>query len=234
MKQPGFDLALDTSWRGGCFALGLAGRVVAGRLDGERSHASDLLERIANELNQLGQAPEQLHLTVVGLGPGSFTGLRVGVATALGLARGSGGPLVGVPSVEVQCASVLRPNERALAVSDARGGRFTLAGYERDPAGALGCWLEPRAETLDPWRAAVRSALEQATGHPTPCRLLSDPACAEKLEPDLGERAEAPPPPDGRLLLELGRHKHATAGPDDPAAVRPLYLFPFEAKPRKR
>lgn len=229
MSQPGFDLALDTSWRGGCFALGLDERVVSGRLDGERSHASDLLERIADELRELGQAPEHLHLTVVGLGPGSFTGLRVGVATALGLSRGSGGPLVGVPSVEVQCAAVLAPNERALVVSDARGGRFTLAGYGRDGEGVLSCWLDPRAETLEPWRSAVRAALEQG-----PCRLLCDPACAEKLDPKVAERAEAPPPPDGRLLLERGRHKLATQGPDDPATVRPLYLFPFEAKPRKR
>ncbi|MHC4378843.1 MAG: tRNA (adenosine(37)-N6)-threonylcarbamoyltransferase complex dimerization subunit type 1 TsaB [Planctomycetota bacterium] len=229
MNEPGFDLALDTSWRGGCFALGLGDRVVAGRLDGERSHASDLLERIAVELSGLGQAPEHLRLTVVGLGPGSFTGLRVGVATALGLSRGSGGPLVGVPSVEVQCAAALAPNERALVVSDARGGRFTLAGYARDAEGALSCWLEPRAETLEPWRSAVRAALEQA-----PCRLLGDASCAERLDPELAERVEAPPPPDGRLLLERGRHKLATQGPDDPALVRPLYLFPFEAKPRKR
>lgn len=229
MSEPGFDLALDTSWRGGCFALGLGDRVVAKRLDDERSHASDLLERIAAELSVLGQAPEHLRLTVVGLGPGSFTGLRVGVATALGLARGSRGPLVGVPSVEVQCASVLAANERALAVSDARGGRFTVAGYERDSSGNVSCWLEPRAELLDPWRSSVRAALESA-----PCRLLCETACAGKLEPDLAERAEPPPPPDGRLLLERGRHKLATQGPDDPAAVRPLYLFPFEAKPRKR
>lgn len=229
MSEPGFDLALDTSWRGGCFALGFEERVVEGRLDGERSHASDLLERIGAELEASDCAPDRLALTVVGLGPGSFTGLRVGVATALGLSRGSGGPLVGVPSVQVQCAEVLGPGQRALAVSDARGGRFTLAGYERDGRARLSCWMEPRAETLEPWRASVRAALEDAD-----CRLLCDPACAEQLDSDLGQRAEPPPPPSASLLLELGRDKHARQGPDDPAAVRPLYLFPFEAKPRKR
>ncbi len=229
MSAAGFDLALDTSWRGGCFAIGLGERVIAGRLDGARNHASDLLERIASELSSAGCSPADLRLTVVGLGPGSFTGLRVGVATALGLVRGSGGPLVGLPSVQVQCAEVLGPGERALAVSDARGGRFTLAGYERDADGRLSCWLEPRAETLEPWRAAVAAALEDPA-----CRLLGDPDCAANLAPELAERAEALPPPDGERLLRMGREHCARHGSDDPARVRPLYLFPFEAKPRKR
>lgn len=225
-----FDLALDTSFRGGTFAIRAEQVRYEGGLDGERQHASDLLQRIGTSLKTLGLEPAGLRTTVVGLGPGSFTGLRVGVATALGLARGSGGALMGIPSVQVQAAQMLAADQRVLAVSDARGGRFTLAGYERDGAGCLNCWLPPRAEKLDPWRASVLSALGEA-----PCGLLADDSSREQLGPDVpATLVDAPRAPEATLLLELGLERLATEGPDDPDNVRPLYLFPFEAKPRRR
>ena len=78
----------------------------------------------------------------MGLGPGTFTGLRVGVATARGLAHSRGIELVGVSSLQALALGALRPsaartaaNARvALAVIDARRGEVFAAAYERGPA----------------------------------------------------------------------------------------------------
>ena len=58
--------------------------VVAEVLGGERPHACDLLPALEQLLARLGAAPADLATILVGTGPGSYTGLRVGVATALG------------------------------------------------------------------------------------------------------------------------------------------------------
>ena len=67
----------------------------------------------------------------VGIGPGSYTGLRVGIATAQGIARGLNIPLAGCDSLEALAASELKDDGKAFAVIDAHRGNIYTGLYER-------------------------------------------------------------------------------------------------------
>ena len=98
-------LALDTTTRGGSVALVDGDRVVDERAgDASRSQG----ERLPGELEQLGAPWPTIDVFAVASGPGSFTGLRIGIATMQGLALVNGRPVVGVSALEAlaQLASV--------------------------------------------------------------------------------------------------------------------------------
>lgn len=97
----GAVLGLDTSSAAGSIALVLQGRVLGG-LDvaGGLDHSVRLLPGVEFLLQRLRLRPADLAAVAVSVGPGSFTGVRVGLATALGLARAAGIPAVGVGSLE--------------------------------------------------------------------------------------------------------------------------------------
>lgn len=94
---------------------------------GERPrHTTRLLELTGSVLGQAGLDAGQLDRIAVGIGPGTFTGLRIGIATARGLGFGSGAELVGVGSLRALCTAVEGP---AVAVLDARRSEAFVAVY---------------------------------------------------------------------------------------------------------
>lgn len=106
-------------------------------------HATRLLEMARGLLEQAGIGWGEIDRIAVGLGPGTFTGLRVGVATARGLAQSLGAELVGVSSLQALAQGAFadatdrgEPLDRVLAVIDARRGEVFAAAYERGSEGA--------------------------------------------------------------------------------------------------
>ena len=94
-------LALDTSGPVGSVALRRHGRLLGERtLDTHHHHSALLLPTIDELLRANGLAPRDVELWAVGLGPGSYTGIRVGIAAAKGFALAYGRPLAGAGSVE--------------------------------------------------------------------------------------------------------------------------------------
>ncbi len=103
-------------------------------------HATRLLEMADELLARAGIAWSAVDRIAVGLGPGTFTGLRVGVSTARGLAQSLAGELVGVSSLQALAHAALAPVRTApsavLAVIDARRGEAFAAAYlGGDPRG---------------------------------------------------------------------------------------------------
>lgn len=94
-------------------------------------HAQRLLVLIHTLLEQAGSSWEQVDRIAVGTGPGTFTGLRIGIATAQALAAASDTPLVGVStlqSLESAALAALTSSRPVLAVIDARRGEAFVAG----------------------------------------------------------------------------------------------------------
>ncbi len=176
-------LGLDTATAATAVALRLADGTVVERRDdpspgAHPGHATRLLSMAAEVLAGAGVSWGQIERIAVGLGPGTFTGLRVGVATARGLAHSRGIELVGVSSLQALALGALagpggeepggrsgaaRP-EVVLAVIDARRQQVFAAAYERGPAG-LPRELTPAA-ALAPERLAelVADTRERGAG----------------------------------------------------------------------
>jgi tRNA threonylcarbamoyladenosine biosynthesis protein TsaB len=103
-------------------------------LDETRRHTEVLTSGIAEALGELGLSPRDLNAIVVDVGPGLFTGLRVGVATAISLGQALNVPLVSVTSLELLAWGAWRAGVRGTLVSAVDGRRgevfvqtFTLA-----------------------------------------------------------------------------------------------------------
>jgi tRNA threonylcarbamoyladenosine biosynthesis protein TsaB len=225
--RPRLAVALETSSARPGLAARRGERLAETPLAGDRPHASDLLPALQALLEQLGAGPAELDAVVVGTGPGSYTGLRVGVATALGLARGAGAALYGVPSLEALAFGELAPGQSAAFLLDARQGELYLARYLREAA-EVRALLEPCVTTA--------AGLEELL--PAGERIYADAAAvrAAGLE---AERARAPERfaqawPRAGALLELGGARLERDGGQSPEQVEPLYLRAFAARARRR
>ncbi len=115
-------------------------------------HATRLLDMARLLLEQAGVGWREIDRIAAGVGPGTFTGLRVGVASARGLAQSLGVELLGVSSLQALAAAALTPDraertpgEHVLAVIDARRGEVFLAAYARGEGFAPRELSEPRA-----------------------------------------------------------------------------------------
>src|SRR5215472_13492250 len=136
-------LAFDTSGAG-CSAalLGVDGKLLARRAEPlARGHAERLMPMIAEILAEAGVAPAALGAIAVTVGPGTFTGIRIGLAAAQGLALAAACPLFGISSFAA-IAGAVPEAERAgrdlvIAIDSRRGDFFvqirTKAGLEGEP-----------------------------------------------------------------------------------------------------
>jgi tRNA threonylcarbamoyladenosine biosynthesis protein TsaB len=94
-------------------------------------HAERVLTLIEVLLAELGWSKSSLDRIAVGIGPGSFTGLRVGIALAQGIALGLDRPLVGVGSLAALASAVAASEPRTrVPVLDARRGELFIAAYD--------------------------------------------------------------------------------------------------------
>lgn len=100
-------LALDTTTRDGSAALVRDGRIVLERRgDGSRSHGERLPGELLAVVVDAGEPLEDVDLFAVAVGPGSFTGLRIGIATMQGLAFVTGRPIVPISALDVLAHAV--------------------------------------------------------------------------------------------------------------------------------
>ena len=191
---------------------------------GERpAHAAQLLPLCNRLLERAGLRFADLDRVAVGLGPGRFTGLRIAIATARGLAHAGGAGLVGVPTLEVLAAGAAAP--AVLAVLDARRGEAFATGYLDGVPTAPAAALTP--ETLE------TLAREAATRHPG---TLAVGDGALRFRPVL-ERAGCTLPPDdaevhrvdAMVLCTLARNGRVSS----PDALLPSYVRAPDAQPAR-
>src|SRR5271156_4431975 len=116
-------LALDAATEGCSAALFCDGEVIGRAIEAGRGHAQELLAMV-EELLASGQASlSMLDGIAASIGPGAFTGVRISVAVAQGLAFGAGLGVVPVTTLEAMALQVLQRDSRlAIACLDARMG----------------------------------------------------------------------------------------------------------------
>ena len=216
-------LGIDTATAIASVGLVTDGGVIVRRQPMASSHARTLLPLVDEVLGAGGIDVAGLDLLAVSIGPGSFTGLRIGLAVVKGLALASGVPVVGVPTLEAY-ARALGPRDGAVwPVLDARKGEVYAAGYR---------WQHGELEEIAA-PAALAPASLAATLRP-PCTLVGDGVDAyadlwSGIAGVTGLRL-ADHPPDGAVVARRGAALLAADGPADLSALEPRYCRRSEAE----
>lgn len=216
-------LAVDTAL-GACSAIlfdaNLNQTIAIETVAMNRGHAEALLPMVDRVMQSAGLDFEELDRFVTTVGPGSFTGLRVGIAAARGLALASGKPAIGVSTLDALAAPFVTETETVpiVVAIDARHGNFYL-----QMVGAGGRKLvTPRVATL---AEAIRAA---AIGL---VRIIGSGAdlIASQWPPDLPAPllVDARAAPDIAWVARLGAMTDASTSPP-----KPLYLRPPDARPQ--
>ena len=137
-------LSIDTATPDAAVVLLSGGRIFEEALPSERRASEELLPAIRRVLAAAGAALEDCSRIAVCAGPGSFTGVRVGLATAWGLSRAAGIPLEAISTLEALAETAREDaagaDRRVLAALEAGRGElvcraYTLAGPRAEPAG---------------------------------------------------------------------------------------------------
>ncbi|GGE21855.1 tRNA (adenosine(37)-N6)-threonylcarbamoyltransferase complex dimerization subunit type 1 TsaB [Aureimonas endophytica] len=215
----GAILAIDTAGPRCSAALATASGDVLAKREPElgRGHAERLMAIVAEVLAEAGLAYRDIGRIVATVGPGSFTGLRVGVAAARGLALTLGVPALGVSTLEA-LAEPHGGDCPVLALLDAKRGEAYVAAYDRGGAEILA----PEAIALDALEARLRGL--------TPAPTLVVGSGAFLLE-TMGSLADLPVrDSEGNVRIEAVARLGVMKPPG--AAPSPLYLRGADAKPQ--
>lgn len=225
-------LALETATATCGVAVLVDGDIVAeAHLHRPRVHAKRLTPLIEDTLDHAEIGAAALDAVAVSQGPGSYTGLRIGVSTAKGWALARGADLVGVPTLEAYAAR-LRPVTEAgdvvCALLDARRDEVYAGAYRRAADG-----LTEHAPTtalpvgdLPEWLGTVEGQLW----------LVGDgaPKSEEALASGTTSCTVVPAnetPPSAAWVARCGRQRLDAHGPADLASLEPLYVKDVHATP---
>lgn len=211
-------LALDTATQ----RIGLAlhdGHVILSECTwiGGGRQTAELAPEVALTLRRAGASPRSLSGVAVAIGPGSFTGLRIGLALAKGLSLAHNLPLVGVPTLDILAWSQPRRDEPMLAVLHAGRGRVAGVWYKWKASG----WQATTEPEVMTW-SALKDHLESPT---YVCGELDEEG--REVLASQGHARLAPPALCVRrpgVLAEIAWHKLRSGYDMRPAQVVPVYL----------
>jgi len=184
------------------------------------AHGENLFPWLEQILEKAALEPKDLELIVCALGPGSFTGLRIGLAAAKGLALSAGCPLTGVPTLDIYGSRYRFFPGTVVPVIDARKGRFYAACY--NGGRRTGDFLDILPDDFRTMLAELKNVL--LTG-PNAAMIYTDGTSVPR--PD--HVAILPSSQELPTLLELGIKTFRESGPLADGAG-PLYVRPSEAE----
>ena len=209
-------LILETSGRAGIVGVAVGNTVVASRsLDGAKRHNRDLIPLCGELLAGGGFTAKRLAGVMVGLGPGSYTGLRVGLAAAKGFALATGCEFVAVPTFRTLAAQAPADWPAVEVIADALQGMI----YRQRFGGVGESGLRPPVSELQIVAlAAWDDALDEEVGIGGPG---AEQFRARLTTPRVAVTADCHPHADA--VLRVGRATPALARPEW-FAVEPLYL----------
>jgi tRNA threonylcarbamoyladenosine biosynthesis protein TsaB len=187
----------------------------------KRGHAEALMPLIARVMKQSGVDFARLDRIAVTTGPGSFTGLRVGLSAARGIGLAAHKPVVGLTTLTAYAAPVVGQNAEhpIVSVIDARHEHV----YFQVVSGDGGSLVRPQVATIDEALGASRFGAPHLVGNAA--KLLADRWPADAPPPF---KTDPQPAPDIAWVAWLGAAVTA-----DTAPARPFYLRAPDAKPAR-
>ncbi len=218
-------LAVDTSTRAMGVALYDGTRVLSEMTwISKNHHTIELAPAVDQTLAHTGAEAGDLQALGVATGPGSFTGLRIGLALAKGLALSQRIPVIGIPTLDVVAAALpVPPGSRLAAVLEAGRRRLAIGWYRAQD----GEW-QPEGDLQN---LTIEEFIETITSPTLVCGELSGEA-RERLSqtksiiPSPAQCVRRP-----AILAELAWKRWQANDIDDPAALKPIYLHHGEPIP---
>jgi len=222
------ELSIDTASETASVALSAEGAVVAEiTWRCRRNHTVELLPTIDRLLAQANAEMKDLTAVFACTGPGMYTGLRVGISAAKGLARGLGLPLLGVGRLELDAHPHRACAATVFAIHRAGRGELAWAAYGGSP----------RRE-LVPARLSKPEELAAAMDGPSLLVGEVDGPLLEAVRASSRSQVSAPPPVGSirraAALAELGFERLQAGQPSDPAVLFPVYLRPPAIGPQEQ
>jgi len=216
-------LALDTSTAVGSVALLHDGQAL-GEQHFDRRHGDGNVFDAANSLlRENGRQISEVELVAVGVGPGSFAGIRAGIAAAKGMALPRGIPIQAIASFDALAVGVVQQTpsqcQRLCVLGDARRGEVCYAFYSREGLALEGCRLGLLSSVLEPLEAPVwfvSSEMEKFEGMLRASRNDRAWPCSECQYPSALVL--------GRLAEKRYRHREKPSKDD----LEPIYLRPTQ------
>ena len=216
-------LSADTSTQILSIALKTESAYEERLVNGRFSHSEDLLPEISSLLSRAGITMQDLELLIVSKGPGSFTGLRIGMASMKGISSALSVPLVSVPTLDaIPEAAPISPGA-VLSVIDARKRKFYLSlkkgddilipDCDADPADIIGYLKDEEIPVLITGPDALLFS-EKITELDEAVPFITDPEAPRNIS---------------RALISLGLRKYRTSGPDD-IGEGPVYIRRSDAE----
>jgi len=218
-------LAFDTTTSWQSIAV-CRGPIVATRLNCfiPSSHSTTLMINIDQLLKTSHMTIHDIDLIATSTGPGSFTGLRIGLTTAKSLAFGLGCPLVGLPSLESMAAGLLShaaENSFIIPVIDARHSEVYFCTYKKKN----GAVQQVSEITVSPIEQLVQSLPEDVVICGTGA-LTYRHDIEQVLSPSRIMTEETSLFPQAEIMAQLARERYNSGLFDDPVNLGPLYIRP--------
>jgi tRNA threonylcarbamoyladenosine biosynthesis protein TsaB len=220
-----FGLALETSGRIGSVALTGDGRVLSEeQFPHGLQHAARIITVIDSLCRRHGCKPGDLAEVYVSVGPGSFTGLRVGITVAKTLALAGTVKLVGVPSLHVLAQNAPAEAAHVVIVLDAKRGQIFTASFAR-----MGeAWSEVEPAHMDTLGAMLARS-------PRPVHLLGEGVAYHRSAIDPADAGVVVTDPESwraraGAVAKLGWELARRGLYADPMTLAPLYVRPPEAE----
>lgn len=186
----------------------------------DRRHAESITPMIKFVCEQAGVELSEIRVVAVDIGPGLFTGLRVGIASAMAVAHGLGVPMIGVSSLDLGAFAALHSSRLIIPVYDARRGEVFSAQYRAVPGGVQRI-TEPAVMTPEELAAELVALGEEVL-------LLGDGSERYRECFDQVDHVEFAGKglwyPSARSLVELAHPKAVREEFVSPSEIEPLYI----------
>ncbi len=221
-----YILGIETSTKTGSVAvISEKGVIAQYSLNIEVTHSERLMSTVDRVLKDTGLAMQQFDGFAVAIGPGSFTGLRIGLATVKGLALATGKPVAAVPTLQALARNIPFASHPVCPMLDARKNEVYAALYTFDGSALM----QTMPETVIPLAQLTSFISDRTVFTGEAARLYRT-----ELEGILGERALFAPLssilPSAAIVAEVGLEMIRSGKHSDPDSLTPLYIRRPEAE----